>query len=93
MTPIVIDISQFRKKVSKIADDVYNGKTYLVKKSDIPVMELVKPRVKAAPDPWVKARGGWNKFITDEDADKLIREIYELRRDGSSRKKTLWEQP
>ena len=93
MNPIVIDISQFRKKISKIADDVYAGKTYLVKKSDIPVMEIVKPKVGVAPDPWEQARGGWNKFMTDKEADELIKEIYELRKDGSSKKKTLWEQP
>lgn len=96
MSPTYIDISYFRSNLSKIAEDVFlRGKTYVVKRSDIPLMEVRKAEgeEEVFVDPWDEALGGWKKYMTENEADRLIKKIYRLRKDGSSKKKTLWEQP
>lgn len=93
MNPTYIDISYFRSNLSKIAEDVFlRGKTYVVKRSDIPLLEVRKAEeITTVADPWDGVIGGWNKYMTDKEADKLVKEIYKLRKDGSSKKKYLYE--
>lgn len=90
MNTTVLNISYFRNNLASISDDVYRGKKVIVKKNDIPVMEIVKPKTAVEPDPWDEAFGSWSKYMSEKEADQLIKDIYRWRKDGSSKRK-FWE--
>ncbi len=94
MTASYIDVSYLRNNLATVLNQVFTiGKTFVITKNKLPVAQLSVTKEEKIKDPWDEALGGWSKFMTQKEADDLIKEIYELRKDGSSKKKTLWEQP
>lgn len=93
MNPISIDVSAFRSNLASVTNGAQKGKVYLVKKNNIPILEIRKPSeaILRESDPWDEAIGGWKDLMTDKEAQKLIKNIYKWRKDGSSSKKNLWK--
>ena len=85
-TPIPIDASKAREEFFKILDKVYfEDVEFVVKKTGIPVAKISKPDS-------IKSKKNLMEFfgiLSDIDAEKIIKYIYEGRKDKGKLKRKL----
>jgi len=77
-----------RTNFGELLNEVYyKGEEVVVERKGKPMVKITKVKTKKRKerDPLLAAAGIWK----DLDTDKMIKEIYKARRDGSSRKKYL----
>ena len=83
-TPVSIDSSKARSGFFDLIDKVNKGgKEVIIKKMGIPWVKIIP--VKTNEDKFLKYAG----FLSKEQGDKMIKMVYEGRKDGSAKKKYL----
>lgn len=84
----IISAYDARTKFGELLNEVYyKGEEVVVERKGKPMVKIVKVKKekKSKKDPLLAAAGMWK----DLDTDKMIRDIYKARKDGSSKKKYL----
>jgi prevent-host-death family protein len=85
-TPVSIDSSKARSNFYDLLNSVYTkNKSYIIKKSGIPVARLVSINDNVVKKDFLDFAG----MLTEEEGNKLLKLVESGRRDGSSKKKYL----
>jgi len=89
MDKITISSTELKNRTANVLNDVYfRGKTAVVNRYGKPVVKIVPVKEEGIENRgrnFMKLAGVWKNI----DADKMIREIYKARRDGSRKRKFL----
>lgn len=81
-----IDASKARIDFFKILDSVYlKDRSFLIKKAGIPVAEISRPKSFLTRKKILDFAGAWS----DIDNDRLVKSIYEARKDKKETKRLL----
>ena len=88
MDKITISATHLKNKIADVLNDVYFGrKTVIINRHGKPLVKIVplEESAKRSKKNFMKLAGVWK----DVDADKMIKDIYNARKDGSRKRKFL----